>query len=442
MTPSSLPKAPILIIGGGVAGLALAHGLKKHQIPFRVFEKDAGPETRSQGYRVRIAGEAIESLKYLLSPATFKAFNLTCGEYVQKSAIPQIDALTGAIDRKALAGRPNPHHGEGRTVDRTVFRRVLMQGLDKSRGEIEFGKAFKKYSVDANTNLVTAFFEDGSSLQGSLLVGADGRRSGVRGQFFPDQKQVDTGGRTIYGKTEITEELRKIVDPEMLTGMSAVKDFSGSVPLSVIVEAIVFKHRDEAKQLGFELPPDYFFWGIASQPERMGFPSDLTKTPHLGVKETEKLVLQLTEKWEPSVRGIFENQMEDYSCTMSIHSVEKDFLARGPEAPTSVTLIGDACHAMTPAGSGALTALRDALHLCRALVEDGVSPQMVLQFEEEMKVYAGQAVELSWLGAKAIFGKKGEQSADISSVMKEITDRRNANDAERLASRESNPAKA
>jgi 2-polyprenyl-6-methoxyphenol hydroxylase-like FAD-dependent oxidoreductase len=47
--------------------------------------------------------------------------------------------------------------------------------------------------VDQHHDSVTAIFSDGSRARGDLLVGADGVRSTVRGQFFPDVKPVYVG---------------------------------------------------------------------------------------------------------------------------------------------------------------------------------------------------------------------------------------------------------
>lgn len=42
----------VIIVGGGIGGLALAQGLKKNGISFAVFEKDMSRADRIQGYRI------------------------------------------------------------------------------------------------------------------------------------------------------------------------------------------------------------------------------------------------------------------------------------------------------------------------------------------------------------------------------------------------------
>jgi len=41
---------PVAIVGGGIAGLALAVALQQRGVPCRVFERDAGFDGRKQGY--------------------------------------------------------------------------------------------------------------------------------------------------------------------------------------------------------------------------------------------------------------------------------------------------------------------------------------------------------------------------------------------------------
>lgn len=40
----------VLIIGAGIAGLTLAQCLRKQNIPFFIYERDASPTSRDQGF--------------------------------------------------------------------------------------------------------------------------------------------------------------------------------------------------------------------------------------------------------------------------------------------------------------------------------------------------------------------------------------------------------
>jgi salicylate hydroxylase len=42
----------VIIVGGGIGGLTLAQGLKKHGISCAVYEKDMSRADRVQGYRI------------------------------------------------------------------------------------------------------------------------------------------------------------------------------------------------------------------------------------------------------------------------------------------------------------------------------------------------------------------------------------------------------
>ncbi|KAF2774541.1 hypothetical protein EJ03DRAFT_347136 [Teratosphaeria nubilosa] len=160
---------------------------------------------RAQGYRARVAGQADEALKYLLSDEGWRQFELACGE-TRLRPIPEIDADNAEVN---VAKRPEDKKNDGPppanpfTADRPMLREVLLCGLDAK--DISYGKRSKPYVVSPAA-IVPAHFQDGSSAHGALLMGADGKNSNVRQQFLPDHKPIDTGGRCIYGKTPLTPE--------------------------------------------------------------------------------------------------------------------------------------------------------------------------------------------------------------------------------------------
>ena len=86
-------------------------------------------------------------------------------------------------------------------VNRLTLREILLAGLE---GTVHFDKAFERFEqVDGGQ--VCAYFADGTSATGDLLIGADGSNSVIRKLIVPDAKLADTGW-VIYGKTPLTPE--------------------------------------------------------------------------------------------------------------------------------------------------------------------------------------------------------------------------------------------
>ena len=86
--------------------------------------------------------------------------------------------------------------------DRAALRKTLLGGLNN----VEWGKAFTHYT--SSINGVTAHFEDGSQVEGDILVGADGFNSKVTRQLLGSvNRPLDMGHRMIYGKAPLTPEL-------------------------------------------------------------------------------------------------------------------------------------------------------------------------------------------------------------------------------------------
>jgi len=63
------------------------------------------------------------------------------------------------------------------------------------RMPVRFGRSVA--SIDLDPGGVRAVLDDGSQIAGDLLIGADGRRSAVRGLLFPEQDRIVDLGHTV-----------------------------------------------------------------------------------------------------------------------------------------------------------------------------------------------------------------------------------------------------
>ncbi|KAJ4479150.1 hypothetical protein J3R30DRAFT_2726587 [Lentinula aciculospora] len=419
-----MSQARVLIVGAGVGGLTLAQGLTKAGIKATVFEKDASSDFRAQGYRFRMNPQGSAAVKFLLPEALFAQFEQTAANTRVGSTRMNYDGTVlhsqegvGALPGGPGPGIPMPNPGTPAepsrpgqysvyTVDRTLFRALLLQNID-----VRFGKQVESYSLDSpSEGKVTIHFNDGSSDTGDFLVGADGLRSAIRKQFLPQHIPVDTTGRCIYGKTPITPEVLEKLPKEMHSWMSMTRDDTRSKPLSLFAEPLYFS--DVAKALSIKVLPqaseDYIYWALTGSPETFELPDSqfLCLTPEQTVQHS----LKITEKWAPAIRTIFELQTVEQAGPLRISSVVPGLPYWEPSP--LMTLLGDAVHVMSPTGGvGANTALKDcsALYevLRKAFVEDEgkVSVEALGQYEAAMRVYAGEAVDRSQQGGVKFYGQ-------------------------------------
>lgn len=102
MLSTNNERLPVIIVGSGLGGLTLAHSLKKHNIPYRIFEKDGDADQRAQGYRVSIDEGGAGGLKNAVDPETFELFEKTCA--ASSSPAGRIDGPTGKVLQKGIPG--------------------------------------------------------------------------------------------------------------------------------------------------------------------------------------------------------------------------------------------------------------------------------------------------------------------------------------------------
>jgi len=384
----------VLVIGGGTGGLALAHGLKRAGIGVTVFERDAVRTDGLHGYRVGIDPDGSRALHALLPKDLYDTFVAT------KARDPKyFNMLTEDLKEvlsMEIPASTDPVESE-KSISRMTLRQVLLTGLDDI---VEFGKEFTRF--EQHGEQVTAYFADGTSATGDLLVAADGSGSRVRRQYLPQAKTEETGIVAIAGKLPITAESAKLVPPKVFEGISIVTAPRG---FACILHVMEFQwDRDGHVKSGiggnteelirrwpglqFDNTRDYINWGLSATRDKL--PANIME---LSGRELIKVALDVTPGWHPNLRRLFE--LTDPGTCFPVNiwtSVPLD-----PWKTTNVTLLGDAIHTMTPGrGVGANTALRDAVNLCRALIDvrDGRQELIpaVNEYEAKMIEYGFDAV--------------------------------------------------
>ncbi|KAL5940519.1 hypothetical protein ACKVV1_008184 [Pyricularia oryzae] len=408
-------EEPILIIGAGISGLCLAQALHKGNVPFRIYERDSTVDFRPQGYRLKLQRPAALALAEILSPQVYEAFLASCA--ILSVGETNLDPFTAAVSRSRRGGGLggnlglNPFH----TVDRTVFRKTLMESIKDS---IVYGRDLESYHADAQSGVVVARFKNGDVVRGRFLVGADGLHSIVRRTHIPRSLLVETGAVCIYGKTPLSPELLARFPAKGLRWMTVIADHSpvlqscliGDSTVTLLLEPIRFSpdSRDRIK----ELPDNYLYWALIGPEKRLQFPQVVG--PHgqgnaaeNGQVDAANLSLAVTEEWHPDIRSVLELQDRRHTTLIRVISSVPDVPAW--DSSSMVTAMGDAVHPMSPAGGvGAQTAICDAAGLAKVLVDSRGCPSKaaVWQFEEDMRKRACGSIKHSEVGSRKMFGMK------------------------------------
>ncbi|MCJ7932643.1 MAG: FAD-dependent monooxygenase [Chryseobacterium sp.] len=110
-------------------------------------------------------------------------------------------------------------------------------------------------------------------------------------------------------------------------------------------------------------------------------------------------------QWHPELRALFEHaDRTSLSATAIRSSLPKEKWKSG-----RITALGDAVHTMSPAGGAvANTAFMDAAllteNICKALKDNSSIVLAVAHYEEKMRVYNNQAIEISLRGGEILHG--------------------------------------
>jgi len=369
----------VLIIGAGVTGLLIAHGLKQAGIHFSIFES----EPSASHYRPREWSMGIHwslpQLEALLPPdlrvRLKEAQNDSFLDAPEKDDMKIYNGLDGTI----LKALPIPRTIR---VSRRKMRAFCSQDVD-----VKYG--YDLASIRYEEAGVTAVFTNGEVVAGSIIIGSDGPKSQVRRELLGPEADVTpleivhSNVAIVYGDAEKAKFVRSghpvfcfAVKPGLLSFLS-IQDVPD--------------------------PEDPANWKFQVVTSWLGKQDDSLDTPGRLAQVKEK-ASTMCEPFRSAVMWMPDDTKITYDTMAYWVTVPWD------NHDGRVTLAGDAAHPMTPhRGQGLNHAICDASHFVDAMkkvvagessLKDGIttySEEVVRRGADEVLISKQNAIMmLNW----------------------------------------------
>lgn len=307
-----MSRVRVVIVGGGIGGLAAARGLRESGVDVVVLERDDAPNT----------GGAAVTL-YSNGLAALDGLGVDIGDCGAAITSLEVRRASGAVALRADLTRMTDRFGFG---VQTIPRRVLLRRLGAEDPDfVRYGQQVEQV-LAAKPAVRTA---DGAVYEADVVVGADGHRSVVRAAVLDPRPATDVGWSTWQGLTPVLPEIAGGTTGVLTVGAAGLV---GTMPAG-----------NSLCQWWFDV--------------RGGYTS--SPTPLLGLQTAfanyAEPVPSLLRSIEPGDLGGFAHVLHEVRPQWGVGAV---------------TLIGDAAHAFPPSqAQGANQALEDAWLLRRVLTQ-------------------------------------------------------------------------
>lgn len=334
----------ILIVGGGVAGLASALALKKAGIDSVVLEARSPDETTS-GVFLTLGSNGLDALRTLDADARVREAGFPTPTITLRSG-------TGRRLGETPISGTAPDAIPSVTIKRSDLYAALRDEVTERGLGIEYGR--KLVDVRRAGEGVRAVFADGSEVEGDAIIGADGVHSTVR-------RLIDSGAPA-----------------PVYAGLLNTGGYVRNVPVDVPpgTYEMIFGKR---AFFGYVLSPAGEVWWFANLP-RADEPTRGELAGTGGAALRKQLLDLFAGDAGPAVRIVASTP--EITDLLPVHTI--------PHLPRwhddRLVVIGDAAHAPSPSsGQGASLAIEDAVVLARCLRDGRDVRSAFARFEAERR---------------------------------------------------------
>ncbi len=331
----------ITIIGAGIGGLTTALALKKNGVKVEIY--DGSAEIKPVGAGIIMANNAMQVFQYLsVQEKIEKAGNKISFMNITDAQLNNLSAIN-------LSKYENKYSVYNVAIHRGDLQKILADEIGFEN--IHLSKRLTKIE---KKDLFKLTFEDGTSIERKIVIGADGINSVVRNQLFKENTIRNTGQKCWRGICEIN--LPEKYSNEGIETWGKGKRF-GFVRINsqkvywyaVVNEALANEKSTDLNQLFKEFHPDIL--------------RIISETP------ANQIIFSYIEDLKPIEKWQDEN----------------------------ICLIGDAAHATTPnLGQGACQAIEDAYTIGKLFEQGNAVNDVFSKYENLRKKKAHNVVNTSW----------------------------------------------
>ncbi len=325
----------VLVVGGGIAGLTLAIGLRRRGINVDVVEIQ--PRWNVLGVGISLTGPTLRALKSidLIEPCVAVSFGF--------NRIVFADATGREFGALSLPKLSGPEYPATVAIGRPALHDVLIRATERLGAVVRLGASVSQ--LDQSGDAVDVTFSDGRRGSYDAVVGCDGLRSSVRNLVFGNLDSENFTGLAVWRAT--MPRLPEVECMQMFYGphtKAGVNPHSRDNMFLFLVQPI---------RSGERLPPD-----------------------RMHILLSEQLADFSGPVMEHARAHITDPARVDYRPMNA-------FLLPRPWHRGRVVVIGDAAHTTTPhLATGAGIAIEDAVVLAEMLAGDGAVPDILERFAE------------------------------------------------------------